>query len=429
MKKLTLINLIIFLLLFSLQSMAQSNDQVYLIVINQDIDQGIATILERGIREAEQANAKALILDIDTYGGLVVSATRMRDAIFASTIPVYTFVSGRAWSAGALIALAGDELIMAPGSSIGAAETVPDDEKVLSAFRAEFRATAERRGRDGEIAMAMVDKDIAIEDLIESGKLLSLSAQESLEYGMSDYILPTVRSILTEKGLEGAQLVRVEARLIENFARGVTGPWLSGLLLTLGMAGLLLEVISPGWGVPGTIGLLSLASFFSGHLLTGTSNWSVVILFVVGLILIAMELFVVPGFGITGLGGILAIIGSIVLVFPTTAMALQVVSASLVATVIIILFSLRYIPKSNFWQRISLAASETVELGYVALKDRKSLVGKRGEALTSCRPAGTVIIEGERIDAVSEGGFIDRGATVEVVQVESSRLVVREVKE
>lgn len=405
--------------------MAQSNS-VYLINLTDDVEMGLATILERGIREAEEARAEVIILNIDTYGGLVAAATRMRDAIFASSVPTITFVSGRAWSAGALIAMAGETMIMAPGSSIGAAETRPDDEKVISAFRAEFKATAERRGRNPDYAMAMVDKDIEIEDIIEAGKLLTLSAKEAEEYGFSDGTINSLSLLLEEYGFTDKTLVRVEPKMVENFARAVTGPWLSGLLLTLGMVGLFLEIMSPGWGVPGTIGLLSMASFFTGHLLTGASSFSVIILFLAGIVLLAMEVFVVPGFGITGLGGVLAIGTSLFLVFPDTGQALQVIAASLLASLILIVLLWRFIPKTGFWHRISLATSETVEDGYVGFTDRSHLVGKSGEVLTACRPTGTVLIDGERIDAVSEGGWIEKGKYVEVVKVESVRLVVRE---
>lgn len=403
----------------------QTTEEVYRIDIVGDIDMGLAAITERGIREAEEAGARAVIIYIDTFGGLVDPATRIRDAIFGSSIPVYTYVSGRAWSAGALIAMAGDYLAMTPGSSIGAAKPEPADEKTVSALRSEFRATAEARERDPELAMAMVDEGMSIEDVVGEGEILTLSAGEAVRSNIADGELSTLSQLLAEKELEGARIVRVEPLLVEQFARVVAGPWLSGLLLTIGFAGIFLEVVTAGWGVPGTLGILSLAAFFTGHLLTGASHWSVAILFIAGLVLIFLEVFVVPGFGVAGLGGAAAIFISLFLIFPTTTVALQVIAGSLVGAVLIIAVALKFLPRSGAWNRIALGTSETVEMGYIAPADRSHFLGKTGVARSYCRPAGIVEIDGERVDAVSEGGYIEKGAQVKVMKIEGNRLIVR----
>ncbi len=407
----------------------QTEEKVYRIDIVGDIDMGLASITERGIRDAEEAGAKAVIIYIDTFGGFVNAATRIRDAIFGSSIPVYTYVSGRAWSAGALVAMAGDYLAMTPGSSIGAAEPAPADEKTVSALRSEFRATAEARERNPEVAMAMVDKELEIEGLVGSGDILTLSSAEAVEWNIANKQVASLSSFLEERGLGEASLVRVDPLLVEQFARVVAGPWLSGLLLTIGFAGIFLEVVTVGWGVPGTLGILSLAAFFTGHLLTGASHWSVAILFLAGIVLIFLEIFVVPGFGITGLGGLGAIIISLFLIFPNTTLALQVIAGSMLASVILIAIGLQFLPRSGVWSRIALGTSETVELGYVAPADRSKLLGRIGVAQSYFRPSGIVEIDGERIDAVSEGGFIEKGTRVTVVKIEGNRLIVRKAEE
>ena len=408
---------------------SQTADTVYRIDIAGDIDMGLAAITERGIREAEEAGAAAVLIYIDTFGGLVDASTRIRDAIFRSSLPVYTYVGGRAWSAGALIAMAGDYMAMTPGSSIGAAEPQPADEKTISALRSEFRSTAEARGRNPDIAMAMVDESISIEGLIGAGQILTLSAVEAERENFSDGTKDNISALLNEKGLGGATLVKVEPLLVEQFARAVAGPLLSGLLLTIGFAGIFLEVVTVGWGVPGTLGVLALAAFFTGHLLTGASHWSVAILFVAGLILIFMEIFVVPGFGITGAGGLIAMLVSLFLIFPDPGVAVQVIALSLLASIAIIMVGLKFLPSSGVWSRIALGTSETVDMGYVAPTDRSHLMNKEGVAVSYCRPSGIVEVEGERVDAISEGGYIDRGASVKVVKVEGTRVIVREIKE
>lgn len=423
---------IIFLLLILIGVLTQSgfgdSGKVYVMNITGDIDMGLASFLERGVVEAEKDNAEAIILNIDTFGGLVVAATRMRDAIFNSSVPVITYVTGRAWSAGALIALAGEKLIMAPGTTIGAAETQPDDEKFISALRTEFKATAERRGKNPDIAMAMVDKDISIEGIIERGKLLTLSTTDALQHEFADGEALTFTALLNDLGLGKMQVIRVEPTSVEKFARAVTNPMLSGILLTLGFVGLFLEVTAVGWGVPGTIGLLSLAAFFSGHFLTGASHWSIIILFLAGVFLLLLEVFVVPGFGITGLGGGIAVLASLFMTFPTTDIAMKVMAGSVTASFIAIVIALRFLPRSNVWHRIALATSETVDLGYVGPANRENLLGKEGVTITDCRPSGVVIVDDERVDCVSEGGYLKKGVKVKVVKIEGNRLVVRSLE-
>ncbi len=403
--------------------------QIYSIELSADIDMGLAVIVERGMREAEENNVEAVIIQIDTFGGLSAAATRIRDAIIYSPVPVICFVNGRAWSAGALIALAGDYLVMVPGASIGDAEPVPNTEKNIAAIRGEFKATAEKRGKDPVLAMAMVDKDIYIEDVVEMGKLLTLTAAGAEIHGISDATLASFQEVLRYFDLEEHQLIEVKPRSIETFARAVTNSWLSGLLLTIGFVGLFVEVTTPGWGVPGTLGLLSLAAFFTGHLLTGTSNLSIVILFFVGLFLLVLEIFVIPGFGITGIGGILAVLASLFLAFPTFDIAFKVVSGSFLATVAIVLILMRFLPKSPLWRRLSLSIAETVEEGYVAGPDRGDLLGARGETLTKLRPVGTISVGDRKMDAVSESTFVEKGVFVEIIKIEGSKVIVREYNE
>ncbi|HAV21169.1 MAG TPA: peptidase S14, partial [Firmicutes bacterium] len=179
------------------------------------------------------------------------------------------YVKGRAWSAGALITLAAEKIVMARTASIGAAETIPKEEKQISALRGEFEATAENRGRDPEIAAAMVDADISIEGLVAKGKLLTLTAQRAKDLGFIDAIAASRQEALAEFGLEGAKVVETAQTRAEKLARFLTDPTVSSILLTLGFLGLLFEITTPGWGVPGTVGVLALAQFFGGRLVVG----------------------------------------------------------------------------------------------------------------------------------------------------------------
>ncbi|NLM38619.1 MAG: nodulation protein NfeD, partial [Firmicutes bacterium] len=230
---------------------------VYVIPVYGEIDLGLAAFVKRSITSAERAGA-AVLLEINTFGGLVEAATEIRDAVIRTRVPVMSYVSDRAWSAGALIALAAPHIAMAPGSSIGAAEPRPMDEKTVSAIRGEFEATAERAGRDRRIAAAMVDADVEIEELSPKGKLLTLSAQKALEFGYADVIAASRSEALEQFGYTTVRVIEMELGWAERVARLVTNSTVSSLLLTLGFLGLIFEIATPGWGVPGTVGLISL---------------------------------------------------------------------------------------------------------------------------------------------------------------------------
>ncbi|WP_027340551.1 NfeD family protein [Halonatronum saccharophilum] len=423
--------LLIVLLIFSFSTMlfAESNTVVYLIPIEGTVDPGMLNLVERGIEEGEEVGADLIVFKIDTYGGLVDSGIKIKDQIFGTEIPTITYVSNRAWSAGALIALAGEDLVMASGSSIGAAETRPKEEKYISALTREFRATAERRERDTDLAAAMVDSDIEIEGVIEEGKILTLTAQEAVSKEVANLRVDSFDQLLREFDLEGSQVIEIEPTAPERFARLVTTAGVSILLLTLGFLGLLFEAIAPGWGVGGTIGLLSLAAFFSGYIINGVAGWGLLILFIAGIFLIALEVFVVPGFGVTGVGGILAIISSLYFLFPTPDIAISIIATTMVLSILGAVLIFKYFGRSNLWKRMILDKMENPDDGYIAPKDYRDLINKEGLALSTLRPAGIGEIEGQRLDVVSEGGYIEKGKKIKVVQVDGRRIVVKLIEE
>lgn len=412
---------------------ARAEDVVYVIPVEGDIDLGLVSYLKRGLETATKKGARAVILDINTFGGRVDAAIQLKDLIIASPLPVVAYVHNRAWSAGALISLAADYIIMAPGSSIGAAEPrvgdQPADEKVISALREEFVATAEHTGRDALLAAAMVDADIAIPGVIADGKLLTLSAQQAVELGLADAVLGDYQEILDHLNYKEASLIFVTPTMAERVARFLTNPLISPFLLTLGFTGLVLELYTAGWGIPGTIGLVSLALYFGGHLVAGLAGWWVVGLFLLGIFLFLLELLVIPGFGIAGISGIMAVLASIFLASTSSTQALISLAVSLVGTVLLVAFVLRYMARTRRWQRIILADKLDKEHGFVAPRDMQALVGKEGYTLTPLRPTGTVEIEDERWDVISEGGFIPPGTSVKVVRVEGARVLVRPLKD
>lgn len=418
--------LLVVMLVFALNTGALTAPLVYSLPIRGEIEPGLAAFVARGLALAERNNGLVL-LEINTFGGRVDAATEIKDLILKADVPVIAYVSERAWSAGALIALSAPTLAMAPGSSIGAAEPRPMEEKTVSALRAEFEATAERHGRDRRLAGAMVDADVIVEDLVERGKILTLSAQDAIEWGMADVLAGNVHQVLAQLGHESYEMVRLTPHWAENIARFLTNSTISSLLLTLGFLGLIFEITSPGWGVPGTVGIISLALFFGGRYVTGLAGLEAIVLFVVGFILVLLELLIIPGFGITGILGMIGVVASIILAFGDVRVALTSLSVAISVSVIALFLLWGRIRQSRFFQRLVLSHAESPEAGYRAPVDFSHLIGKHGIALTPLRPAGTVVIDRERYDVVSDGGFISQNSQVEVVMTEGTRVVVREI--
>ncbi|MBO8125810.1 MAG: nodulation protein NfeD [Firmicutes bacterium] len=402
--------------------------QIYYLTASGTVDNTMYRYISRGIAAAEEEGAEAVLVEIDTFGGLVDSAVNIRDAILESRVPVITFVKQRAWSAGALISLAGNRLVMAPGSSIGAAETRPNEEKYISAFRKEFQATAETRGKDPQIAAAMVDADISIPDIIEAGKLLTLTAKEAYELRIADAIAGTREAAAHAAGYQG-KLIPVKKTLSDTVLGWITHPVISGFLLAMGFSGLVLEILTAGWGGFGSLGLISLGLFFAGHYYSGSASLNLIPMFAVGLVLLLLEFFVVPGFGLTGIGGIALILLSVFLAFNNFSAGLAAVSVALLVSVILILIGFKKLPKSRLWTKLSLGTSLSTEAGYVSRTTKADMVGKAGEAITALRPSGAALIEGERVDVVSEGGWIEPKTKIIVTKIEGPRIVVREYTE
>ncbi|MFO7815783.1 MAG: nodulation protein NfeD [Halanaerobiales bacterium] len=418
---------LIIIILFSFNVNAQ--DIVYQIPIQGDIDQAMFSFFSRSFDEAVEKGANKIIVKIDTYGGYVDPAISIKDIIINSNIETVTYVSNRAWSAGALIALAGDQLVMKEGSSIGAAETRPNEEKYISALRKEFKATAEARSRNSDIAEAMVDVDISIEGVIERGKLLTLTAEEADNNDISNKVVNSNDDFYDYLGVAQGTVNNIEPQTIDRFVQIVTNPYMSTFLLIIGFSALIFELLVPGFGVGGTVGLISLGLFFSGYVINGLASWGIIVLFLVGLILIILEAFVVPGFGVTGIGGMISIFVSLYFLFPTPQIAINIIATTLIATVFLTLIIAKYFGSSKVWSRISLGTSQTTDIGYVAANDNKQIINKTGITLTPLRPAGIVEIDNRRIDVVSEGGFVDKGEKVIVIDVKGSKVLVKPYKE
>lgn len=365
---------------------------------------------------------------------------------------------------------------MTPGSSIGSAEPKVigleeeiKDEKTISALRAKFKAIAERNGHNIKLAEAFVDKDLelkfveiegkkfiltpeeleiknkelgeksikVIKTITEKGKLLSLTAEEAREFGLVKEVLPNRKALLNILNLKEAKIVEPKPTWSENLVRFLTHPIVSSFLLTLGFLGIIYELKAPGWGLAGTLGVISLALFFWGHHLVGLANWTEILLFIISIILIGLEIFVIPGFGIIGISGGFLLLISIFLALikhplhiPKKELfqAAQILAYSLLVSFIMILASLKFFPRSKFWKRLVLLEEETPEKGYKTFDlTPENLVGKLGKTISPLRPAGKAEFFGKILDVISEGDFIEEGKEIKIIRVEGNKIIVGSV--
>ena len=411
---------------------------VYRVPVTGTIELGLAPFIERSLAEAEEAGALAVILDVDTPGGRVDAAERIADALRDATVPTYAVVNRRAFSAGALISLATREIYMLPGSVIGAVTPVDGtgtkaSEKVVSAMRSEMRALAEARGLDPRVAEAMVDEDIEIEGVVAAGKLLTLTTEEAVGLGYAR-ATDDFDGVLRAIGAPGATVQTMTVNWTEQIVRFVSNPMVAPLLLSLGFLGILVEIKAPGFGLAGALGLVSLSLFFGSHLILGLAGLEEVILLGAGAALVAVEVLLLPGFGIAGIAGIVAILGGVTLSllgsYPTAAdlsQALGVVATTLLVVIVTVWALLRHMPSNSRLARrgIFLLASTTRETGYASQATRPELVGALGTALTDLRPTGVGLFGEERLDVVSDAGWVEEGTAIRVVSAEGYRHVVR----
>jgi membrane-bound serine protease (ClpP class) len=415
---------IIFLILFLIFSLFASEGNVFLIPIKGTIDLGLASFVERSIRE--NPNARAFIFEIDTFGGRVDAAIKIRDTIINTPILTIAFIKDRAWSAGALIALSCEKIIISPSGSIGAAEPRPADEKTISALRSEFESTAEKRKRDPRIAGGMVDKNVVIPGLKKEGEILSLYAREAKKWKYADEILENIEQVLKFYKLDKETLKKLHPTWSENFARILTDPTVSSILLTIGLFSLYVAIITPGLGIPELLALLGLGLFFGGYLIAGLAGLEPLILFLLGLLLVIIEMHT-PGFGIAGISGSAAIFFSIFWLISSTGNTLRAILTALFVISSLIIFLAFYLPKSKAWKKFNIPEDQKRELGYSAVRERTDLIGKRGKAITMLRPTGFAEIDGEKLEVYSESEYIIPDSEIVVVKVEGNKIFVRRV--
>lgn len=438
-----------------------SKNIVYVFNINEDIAPPMWRLTQESFKEAYALKANFIIIKLNTYGGMVNMADSIRTKILESPIPVYAFITNNAASAGALIAIAADSIYMKKGAKIGSASVVDQTGKVMpekyqSYMRSTMRATAESHGkdtlisdtdtiiqwhRDPAIAEAMVDPSLYIENISDTGKIVAFTASEAIENGYCEAILENVEKVINHTGIENHKVYEYKPTSLDKFIGFLISPAIQGILIMLIVGGIYFELQSPGIGFPLAAAVFAAILYFAPLYLEGLAeNWEMVI-FVVGLILIILEIFVIPGFGVAGISGViiaftglvLSMVDNIIFEFEFHAIealgivlkSFMIVAISIFLAFILSLYLSQKMLTSNTFSWIVLNSTQKKDEGYVGVDSKqKDVIGQTGIALTNLRPSGKVEIEDELYDAKSEIGFIERGQQVKVIKYSSGQIYV-----
>ncbi|MBQ9892358.1 MAG: nodulation protein NfeD [Bacteroidales bacterium] len=428
-------------LLFALLTLMATPDSarlMYHIRIESDIDRQSRRYLEKGLEKAAEAKADFIILDLDTYGGAVDAADKMRTSLLRSEIPVAAYVNPQAASAGALISIACDSIYMRTGSSIGAATVVDQTGRVMpdkyqSFMRGMMRSTAEARGRDPLVAEAMVD----------TAHVLSLTPAEAIEKGYCDGVAESVEEVA--EALSGGDPYVIEdmkLTAVEKVAHFMMNPLLQAIFLIMILGGIYIEFKTPGIGLPLVIAIVGAVLYFSPLYIESVARYWEILLFLAGLVLLGLELFVIPGFGVCGISGIVCILVSLVFAAVDNAELLRfdgtldlkpvvvpvsIVVCSACAAVAGGLFLVRKLYPTKAFDSVALRESLAPEDGCVGVRTGlESLVGEEVEVVTDLKPAGKVkTASGKVVEATLDHGYAARGTVVKVEKAEQGRLYVR----
>ena len=448
--------LIIVSLTFHVQWLtATTKPLVYQIDIQQEIDKTSWIYLKNGLAEAEYLHAQAVLIHMNTYGGLLEAADSMRTAILYSPIPVSVFIDNNAASAGALISIACQRIYMRKGANIGAATVVDQTGKAMpdkyqSYMRSMIRSTAEAHGkdtlitqqdttyrwqRDPLIAEAMVDDRVIVPNLIDSGKVLTFTAEEAMKWNYCDGLAESVDQVITEyMGYSSYELVAYQPSWYDRVKGFLLSPMLQSLLIMLIIGGIYFEMQTPGIGFPLATSVVAAVLYFAPLYIDGLAQSMEILAFLLGLLLLLVEIFVIPGFGIAGISGIVLIVGGLTLsLLGNRDFDFQQVSAAdsgrAALTVLLglgigfalILWLSHKIGSKGPLRRVALNA----DLGEaISSPTHQELIGKEGIAQTVLRPSGKVQIEGQIYDGISESGFVEKGEPIVVIKSENAQVYV-----
>ncbi|GAA4835336.1 NfeD family protein [Algivirga pacifica] len=438
---------LVLLLPFTVMGQEDTLTKVMVLEIKGPIDPRMSRYVELGLKEADKQKAEVILVDMDTYGGTVDDADKIRTMLLQVTQPTYVLIDKNAASAGALIALACDSIYMASGANIGAATVVNGQQQAMpdkyqSYMRSMMRSTAEANGRDPKIAEAMVDESLEVEGISDAGKVLTFTTQEAMQFGFCEGQQESLKGVLTQLDIPSYELTTYHLTVAERVIAFFMNPLISGVLILVILGGIYFELQTPGVGFPIAAAILAAIFYFTPYYLNGlAANWEI-ILFFVGLLLLALEAFVIPGFGVAGVSGLICTIGGLVLVMLNNDwLDFTFVSSERIVEAIVVamsgfVFSVAgaialgsRLLTSPMFKRIALEQTFSKEEGYTSDFLYEHHIGSVGVAHTVLRPSGKVMINGDLYDAFTRGGYIDKGEKVEVVEQTGAALKVQKLAE
>lgn len=420
--------------------------RVYTFDIKEMIAPPVWHLTKKALQSAKDTAADLILIDMNTYGGMLESADSIRTAILQSSIPVWVFIDNNAASAGALISIACDSIYMRPGANIGAAtvvdqsgEVVPD--KYQSYMRSMMRATAEAKGRDPKIAEGMVDPRIKIPGVSDSGQVITFTTSEAIKFGFSEAQAESLQDVLNVAGIKEYEIINHELTFTDRIIRFLISPVVSGILIMVIIGGLYFELQTPGVGFPIAASILAALLYFMPLYLEGIATHWEIIIFIVGVILIALEVFVIPGFGVAGITGIVLVVAGLALGmvdikgFELGSFPFRELTVSLFIVIIATFISLtlsfwisRKLFTTTTFGHLALATTQESSEGYTsALESYTRMIGLEGISKTVLRPSGKILIDEETYDATAESGFIEKGEPIKVTRYINSQLFVRKL--
>jgi len=413
--------------------------------IKSEIDARMTRYVELALRHADESKADIVIIEMDTYGGVLTDAKDIVDKLMSFKKPLWVFINSDAASAGALISIACDSIYMSPGATIGAAtvvnasgERAPD--KYQSYMRSIMRSTAEENKRDPTIAEGMVDEDVELDSVKKVGQVITFSTSEAIRYGYCEGKVESIEEILKKNGISDYEIDRFYLDATDRIIAFFLNPFISGLLILAIIGGIYFEMQAPGLGFAGLVALVALILYLVPYYLNGLAeNWEIIAFFL-GIVLIAIEIFVIPGFGFVGVSGIAVVVISLVLIMLNNdafdfqfvrindiLVAFAAAVGGLLGGVVLLFVGGARLADTRFYKRIALTDTQQSSAGYNSSFNPKDMKGKKGITETVLRPSGKVLIEGQLYDAFTRGEYVDKGQAVEVLSETGSSLQVKPI--
>ncbi len=425
---------------------ANKEKKVVVFDIKEEIAPPIWHKTKKAIQQAKDINADLIVIHMNTYGGMLESADSIRTILLDTKIPVSVFIDNNAASAGALISIACDSIYMRAGANIGAATVVNQEGKAMpdkyqSYMRSMMRATAEAKNRDPQIAQAMVDPRIVVEGVIDSSMVLTFTTSEAIEHGFCEGQTNNLDEVIRKSGFSNYKIIKQQLTTSDHIIGFLINPFISGILIMLIIGGIYFELQSPGLGFPSAAAVIAALLYFAPLYIEGlAANWEI-LLFIIGLILVAVEIFAIPGFGIAGILGIGFITVGLTLAMVESFEAIDgsidfsgvlkalfiVITAMFLSLLGSIYLSRKLFSGSTIFGTLALTASQQKSEGFSSSYQKyEDIIGQEAKAYTNLRPAGKIMFEGELYDAVAESGFIEKENIVSIKSYQNGQLVVRQ---